>query len=208
MMIDGLAVRPVGYREAMELVTTRHYLRRKCSCTEAFGLYFHDELAGVAVFGKPASYTLCNGLAGHDESRNVVEFNRLWVSDDMPRNTESWFVSRALKLCRHELIVSFADTEQGHVGYIYQATNWLYCGESKRQRYFRPKGASTNSGGTEYRRRERMSRAAIVAQFGEGHVEEYFSSRKYRYVYINAAGKRRQELARKLRYPVLPYPKN
>lgn len=30
-----------------------------------------------------------------------------------------------------KLLVSYADTEQGHEGIIYQASNWMYCGESK-----------------------------------------------------------------------------
>lgn len=29
------------------------------------------------------------------------------------------------------LVVSFADTEQGHLGGIYQATNWIYAGTTK-----------------------------------------------------------------------------
>ena len=164
-------------------------------------------MAGVITFGKPPSYTLCEGIAGKDESRNVIEFNRLWVDDSMPKNTESWFVARAIKMCPFEIIVSFADTEQGHVGYIYQATNWIYCGESKRQRYFRVRGASSNGGSTEYRRRERMPRAKIVSMYGEVMVEDYYSSKKHRYVYINANKKRRKELLGKLRYPSLPYPK-
>ena len=30
-----------------------------------------------------------------------------------------------------KLLVSFADTRQNHLGIIYQATNWIYLGESK-----------------------------------------------------------------------------
>jgi len=191
----------------MEVIVEKHYLHRKCSCSIAFGLFNDNDLVGVIVFGKPYSYTLCNGIAGKEESKNVIEFSRLWVSDDMPKNTESWFVSRAIRQCPFEIIVSFADTEQGHIGYIYQATNWLYCGESKKQKYFRLKDNSNNGGGTEYRRRERMPRARIVEKYGEEYVEEYYSSLKHRYIYFNARRKRKKELLSKLKYDILPYPK-
>ena len=134
--MENLEVKQIDYKTAMNVIVEKHYLHRKCPCSVAFGLFDAEKLVGVIVFGKPSSYTLCEGIAGKEESKNVVEFNRLWVCDTMPKNTESWFTSRAIKQCPFEIIVSFADTEQGHIGYIYQATNWLYCGESKKQRYF------------------------------------------------------------------------
>jgi hypothetical protein len=159
------------------------------------------------VFGKPASYTLCNGIAGKEESKNVIEFNRMWTEDNLPQNAGSWFVSRALKLCGFDIVVSFADTEQGHTGYIYQATNWLYCGVSKKQRYFRVKNSSDNTGGTNYRRRERMPKHKIIELYGEEQVEEYYSSLKHRYIFFNGDKRRRKQLIKKLRYPVQAYPK-
>ena len=196
-------VQPIDYRSAMHYIVEYHYLHRRCPCTKAWALVQDAEVVGIAVVGKPASYTLCNGLFGKSESKNVGEFNRLWVADSMPRNTESWFVARVLKDCPYDALVSFADTEQGHVGYIYQATNWLYTGLSPRQKYFRAKGG-TNTGGTQYRRRERMSKARIIEEFGPDAVEEYYSSAKHRYVYLV---RRRKELRAKLCHPVLAYPK-
>jgi len=38
-------------------------------------------------------------------------------------------------------------------------------------------------------------------------VDEYWSSPKHRYIFFNAPQKRRKQLIKKLRYPVLPYPK-
>jgi len=216
--MGNLEVKQIDYKTAMNVIVEKHYLHRKCPCSIAFGLFekvnelsnlFDSEkLVGVIVFGKPSSYTLCEGIAGKDESKNVIEFNRLWVCDTMPKNTESWFTSRAIKQCQFEIIVSFADTEQGHIGYIYQATNWLYCGESKKQRYFRLKDNSNNEGGTEYRRRERMPKAKIIEQYGEEYVEEYYSSLKHRYIYFNADKRRKNELLKKLKYAILPYPKS
>ena len=201
----------------MDLVIKNHYLHRKCSCIESFGLFDKSKdgsdlvdqgkLVGVIVLGKPASYTLCNGICGKEYSKNVVEFNRLWVCDSMPKNTESFFVAKALSMSDFEIIVSFADREQGHVGYIYQATNWLYTGISPRMRYFRPKIESSDNGGVLYSRRKRMTRANIVKDFGEQFIDEYWSSEKHRYIFFNAPKKRRKKLMSFLKYPILKYPK-
>ena len=200
-------VKQIDYKTAMDIVVNKHYLQRKCPCSLAFGLFNNNKITGVVTYGKPPSYTLCNGIAGKEESNNVIEFNRLWVCDSMPKNTESWFVSKTIKLCPYEIIVSFADTEQGHVGYIYQATNWLYCGESKKQKYFRLKNKSNNVGGTVYRRRERMPKNKIIKIYGKNFVEEYYSSLKHRYIYLNCTKKRKKELLKKLKYKIQPYPK-
>jgi len=203
-----MEVRKIDYKNAMDVIVDKHYLHRKCPCSIALGLFASNELKGVIVFGKPASYTLCEGIAGKEESKNVIEFNRLWVCDTMPRNTETWFIARALKQCPFEIIVSFADTEQNHTGYVYQAANWLYCGESKKQKYYKLK-CNTDSaiGGVQYRRRARMSKEAIVKHYGAEYVDEYYSTLKYRYIFFNASKQRRKELLAKLRYKVLPYPK-
>lgn len=61
---------------------------------------------------------------------------RLWLSDQLPGNSESKFIGvvpRALK--RHtslKFLLSYADPSRGHVGTIYQATGWLYTGLSQR----------------------------------------------------------------------------
>jgi hypothetical protein len=206
--MENFEVKEIDYKSAMKIVLNNHYLHRKCPCSIAVGLIKNNYILGVIVFGKPSSYTLCEGIAGKEESKNVIEFNRLWVCDTLPKNTESWFISRAIKICPYEIIVSFADTEQGHVGYIYQATNWIYCGESKKQKYFRLKNNSNNKGGTEYIRRERMPKSKIINEYGQEYVEEYYSSLKHRYIYFNTTKHRKKELFKKLRYKILPYPKN
>lgn len=51
----------------------------------------------------------------------------------------SQVLNRAIRMLRKQspglrLIVSFADTEQGHIGTLYQASNWVYAGTTKQGR--------------------------------------------------------------------------
>mgnify|MGYP003591506237 CR=1 FL=1 len=86
--MENLKVKQIDYKTAMNVIVEKHYLHRKCPCSIAFGLFDVENLVGVIVFGKPSSYTLCEGIAGKEESKNVVEFNRLWVCETMPKNTD------------------------------------------------------------------------------------------------------------------------
>jgi hypothetical protein len=58
----------------------------------------------------------------------VIELNRLWLDDSLPTNSESWFVSRTLRMLPPRIVVSYADPLHGHYGYIYRALNFHYAG--------------------------------------------------------------------------------
>ena len=53
-----------------------------------------------------------------------------------------------------------------------------------------------------------MPKSKIIEIYGEEFVEEYFSSLKYRYIYFNGSKTRKKQLIKKLKYKILPYPKN
>lgn len=118
----------ISPREAIALVVAHHYLHRKPPVSFSFGLI--DDFGatkGCIIFGTPASRHMLIS-ANKDHPETVIELNRLWVHDDMPRNTESWFVARALKLLPPKIVLSYADTSAGHMGYIYRAVNFFYAG--------------------------------------------------------------------------------
>lgn len=124
----------ISKREAVRLVLAHHYMHRKPPISFAFGLYDQNgDTKGVVTFGVPASRHMLIGACRSDPSA-VLELNRLWVHDDMPRNTESWFVSRALALLPPRIILSYADTAAGHVGYVYRAANFYYAGWTDMER--------------------------------------------------------------------------
>lgn len=115
-------------KTAAALVIERHYLRRRPPISHAFGLVSEKgALVGCVIFGVPASRHLQQSACPSDPGL-VLELNRLWTDDKLPRNTESWFVARALASLPPRIIVSYADTAQGHAGYVYRAANFWYAG--------------------------------------------------------------------------------
>jgi hypothetical protein len=104
--------------------------KRIPSISYAFGLYSEIGLVGICTYGSPCKlmndgFCIFNG----DLSVPTLELNRLVVNDYLEKNVLSYFVSQTLSLLPCPLCaVSYADIGEGHHGYIYQATNWLYTG--------------------------------------------------------------------------------
>lgn len=197
-------VRAVDSKTATALVVKNHYLHRRAPCSFAFGLFNSaDELKGVIIYGTPSSAPLRSGVAGKENAGNVIELTRLWVADDVPKNGESFLIGRTVRQVNKEIVVSYAEAAQGHVGFVYQATNWLYTGLSAKRTNWTIDGVSKHC----QTLADKYTAAEIRRKYGKRFslVER---PRKHRYVFINAKTKRRKkELLAALKYPLWPYPK-
>lgn len=122
-------VEEISKDDAIPFLMKVHYARSIPQIMHCYGLFIDGKLVGVVTYGIPASPSLCKGLAGEEEFSNVLELNRLVICDPAPNNA-SFLVGRSLRMLpRHRYVVSYADQGAwGHVGYIYQACNFLYTG--------------------------------------------------------------------------------
>lgn len=145
-----MIVEPLDPRTAAEIVVREHYLHRRPPISFAYALVDERGVVGCCIFGVPASRHLQKS-ACPTEPDNVIELNRLWVDDRMPRNTETWFVARVLALLPPRIVVSYADTAEGHAGYVYRAANFNYAGWTDMERktprfdYVVPQGHSRDA---------------------------------------------------------------
>ena len=199
-------IEAVDYKTAMDVVVKNHYLHRKSPCSFAFGLFERDtnELKGVVVYGKPASNSLCKGICGEEEKHQVIELNRLWISDEVGRNAESFLIGNTIKQLPFEIIVSYADTSEDHIGYVYQATNFIYTGLSDKHILWVVEGYSNRHSRHLFNEYGGINKAKEI--LGDKMVKKE-RPRKHRYIYFNATKKRKKELLEKLRYPTKEYPK-
>ena len=208
-------IKQIDYKTAMDLVIKNHYLHRRAPCSLAFGLFeetehnsdlFNSErIVGVVVYGVSCSSTLLRGVCGESEKSNVYELTRLWTEDNTPKNTESYLIGNTIKLLDKEIIVSFAEIQQGHLGIVYQATNFMYCGLSAKFKDPKVKGLEHQHHATYA---NGMTMSEIKEKYGDENVYYVDRPRKHRYVYFNAKPKRKKELMAKLNYEILPYPKS
>lgn len=126
-------VKLISKAEATRIVVASHYMHRRPPISFAFGLVIDGKTKGVLTFGTPASRHMLVG-ACPTEPESVIELNRMWCCDSLPRNTESWFVARALSMLPPKIVLSYADTAEGHMGHVYRAANFYYGGWTDMER--------------------------------------------------------------------------
>lgn len=95
------------------------------------GVWEDDVFCGVVIFSRGASKDL--GTRYGLITTEVCELSRVALRSH--KTEVSKIVSIAIKMLRAQspgirLIVSFADTNHGHIGAIYQAGGWIYTGET------------------------------------------------------------------------------
>lgn len=205
MALEGWTVGEIDTRLATEIVIREHYLHRRGPCSKAFALRDPGgDVAGVVTYGVPASVPLVKGVLGSENRHMVGELTRLWVDDSAPKNGESFLIGRTLKHSSFPAVVSFADTSQGHLGLVYQATNWIYTGLSSRHRDWELIGSPGRHTRHTWDEWGGIEGAKLAVPERMVQVER---PRKHRYIFLNAKGAERRRLLSLLKYPILPYPK-
>jgi len=181
-------VRPLKNFETKPWILNRHYAKRMPSISFAFGLFDEGHLVGVCTYGSPASPSLCVGVCGEEHRDKVVELNRL-VIDSVKPNGAAILVGRSLQLLpKPSIVVSYADTAQGHIGYIYQANNFYYTGATAER---------TDMGGEEGKHSRHAKDPSI----------RVFRSSKHRYITFTGSKSQKRFFKNKLNYSIEEYPK-
>lgn len=201
-----LTVGPVVGREARAFIATHHYSGGGGLNTINVGLYHGMELVGVAAFGVPVSMDAAASVFGRDHADRVMDLQRLVLVDDAPRNTESWFIVRALRALKRErpstwAVTSFADSTQGHIGTIYQATNAIYGGTGGAEMQFIDQHGRLRSNRMDGRR-------VTVADGADRGWTPIRRGHKHRYLFLTSDNRaHRRLLERTLLWERQPYPR-
>jgi len=102
---------------------------------KCFGLYFQNRLIGGMAFGYPRH----NKKYSQNGKYKVWDLRRLCCIDDTPKNTESYFIGKVLKIIRDktdvDFVISYSDTTVGHYGIIYRASNFEQIGTTGKSKY-------------------------------------------------------------------------
>jgi len=200
-------VLPINSFEVEPWLLRKHYAKRMCPISYAFGLYDQEKLIGIVTYGIPSSSSLRMGICGFDHIENVMELNRL-CCDNQP-NMASMLVGRSLQMLPKPLIVvSYADTKQGHVGYVYQATNFIYTGLSAKRTDWKIKGMEHLHGATiaDMSRGQENRANWMREKFGDDFYLED-RSRKHRYIFLLGNKNEKKAMLKALKYKIEPYPK-
>lgn len=190
---DKYSVRSIETYLTKEWLLHKHYAKRMCSISYAFGLFKENILVGVCTYGMPPNYMEMMAWKPYD----LLELNRLVVDDNLDKNTLSFFVSTTIKnLPKPKVLISYSDFSMGHYGYIYQATNWYYTGiGSVGEKIFYLK-----DGTDRHQRHKSKIDLSLIDR-----IEKTIGKARYYFFIGNKYEK--NKMKELLRYDVLPYPK-
>ena len=221
---EKLTVRPVNKSVAKDIIVNNHYSGIWTKVSYALGLFYtsddqhqffsgvNEKLIGIACYGDPIGRHSGASISEQLDRTEVLELTRLFVFDGYGSNIESWFVGQTFKWLREntphiKALISYSDPKAGHVGTVYQATNWIYQGNR-----IRPNDSWmfrwTEEGDWHHSRTSYVKYGTNdPLQIQEMALTPFWikkEPRKHRYVYLL---KDRKKLFKNLKYPALPYPK-
>lgn len=201
--VAEMTIGPVTKADSDEFTHRYHYSGHGTNQHWRYGLWHDMTLWGIAGFNLP-TWQVQTMVFGGEHKEHVAHLSRLALAEHAPLNSESRLLSGALTALHHDhpefwAVLTYADQLQDHIGWVYQATNAYYTGESAVfPRYVMPDGqvrgaySGTYLGPDEARRRG---------------WEVIDGLPKHRYLYLLGSKTHRKHLRAMLRLPILPYPK-
>ena len=133
MSVKDFDVRLVSRPEIRDFIQEHHYSKsiNGCIADYCYGLFDGGVMIGAMFYGRMAMANQWKKFA--DDPLKVIELRRLCCIDDTPKNTESYFIGKTLRLLKNDwgsgVVVSYADKEYGHSGIIYKASNFNMVAE-------------------------------------------------------------------------------
>ena len=123
--VNGLIER-LHYSHSVFGITATHCFRVLCG----------QRTVGGALFGPPAAFNVSRRYSPDGDL--LVELRRFVLTDDMPKNSESFCLGVMLRMLKKhgvERVLSYADPAQGHHGTIYAAAGFKCMGKSAARKH-------------------------------------------------------------------------
>ena len=203
-----LVVKPIGAKDAAELVRRIHYSGKVTQNSQLhLGVFLDGRLEGAMQFGPSMDKRKMLGLVPGTGWNGFLELNRMAFSDRLPRNSESRALGVAFRMIRKhyphiEWIVSFSDATQCGDGTIYRASGFVLTSIKKNAQMLKMPDGSVMARKT----LDNPNHTGAGGKFGSAIAKENgavaLPGYQLRYVYfINPAARER------LASPVLPFSK-
>lgn len=213
-------VKEISKNEALTMIRKYHYSNTLPKINKHFlGFFLKEELVGVVTlgWGTRPRHTIQRIFPSLD-TKDYLEIGRMCMTDEMPRNSESQMLSQMVKWIKKNIpevkvLFTWADGMLGKVGYVYQASNFIYAGYSGGEMYMKDgvkihvrqmKGFLVPEGKKDTRITVRPTKEQMK-QYGIIH----FRGKQYRYLLFLCRKKEKKRLLKECRIELgNPRPKN
>jgi adenine modification enzyme len=121
-----IKLKEVPSKNVRKLIEKHHY-SHKCTPNHFLSFDINNGLGAIQLgFGiRPRKKNTISKLITKD---NYCEFDRMWLSDELPKNSESKTIGLLMRYIKQnypkiKFIITYADGSVGNTGIIYKATN-------------------------------------------------------------------------------------
>ena len=194
-IIKDLAGTPIGVkyldltltvddgRLADELVKTHHYSHK--ATKNRFASFVVNGDKGVIQLGYGIRPALKSSVSDSITRTNFCEFDRMWLSDDLPKFSETKIISMLICLIRNRwpdihYLITYADGGMGKTGTIYRASNAIQAGKKKVDFYLLANGDRVHPVSM-YHRHGTRAQAALEAIYPD--IKHVTDGWQYRFCY-------------------------
>lgn len=131
--LDSMRVAPISLKDAKRITVSNHYMKTwPQGAKMAFGVFYEGHCNGCMVLGYgPTTEAKVKKWCHNIERHQYIELQRTWVSDRLGHNTESWMMARVMRYLKDAgvwLVLTHSGGCKDDVGFIFQASGWLYFG--------------------------------------------------------------------------------
>jgi len=159
---------------ADNVIVPHHYSHKvtQNTCVSLL-VYYHGKVKGAMQIG----YGIRPKIKGEYDPDSVREFDRMWLSDEMPKYSETICLSLLHHYLRKahpeiKVLISYADTSAGNKGTIYKAANYELVDRLPVDFYLLPSGERVHPV-TMWHRHKTRSWAFLQKQYpGIIHIQE------------------------------------
>lgn len=213
-------IKEISREQALDMIQKYHYSNTLPKINKHFvGFFLGGVLVGVVTlgWGTRPKHTIQRIFPSLD-TKDYLEIGRMCMLDEMPRNSESQMISQLVKWIKRELpdlkiLFTWADGMVGKVGYVYQASNFIYAGYSGGEMYMKdgvkihvrqmksvllPEGVKD----------DRITIRPTLEQMRKHNID-HFKGKQYRYLMFLCSKKEQRELEKECLIDLsLPRPKD
>lgn len=137
-------IKEIDKDEALSMIRKYHYSNTLPKLNKYFvGFFLDGSLVGVITlgWGTRPRHTIQRIFPSLDTD-DYLEIGRMCMTEEMPRNSESQMISQLVKWLKMyhpeiKILFTWADGMVGKVGYVYQASNFIYAGYSGGEMYMK-----------------------------------------------------------------------
>ena len=212
--ISKVDIYPIDSLEAKSMIIKYHYSHKWPGGIYSFGVYYEKKLIGCVSYGHITGKDTIKSITNNIKIDNnkLFELKRLWISDGFGTNIESYSIGQTFKILRNygiDILISYSDPEQDHLGKIYQATNWIYQGQLNDSVHccgylIQGKRYHVKTVLMKYGVKEKEVEKNILKI--DPNFKKFYAKSKHRYLYI-LNKKLKKKILNDLKHPIKKYPK-